>query len=244
MPAKLFFYYSAMNAGKSSTLLQASHNYNERNLRTILFIPTLIGRDRIESRIGLSAPAVQFEPDFDFFTYLQKALNEEGNKDRLGCVLIDECQFLNRAQVIQLTKVCDELKIPVLCYGLRSDFLGEPFEGSKYLLTYADAMTEIKTICSCGRKASMNQRIRSDGTPLAAGQQIEVGGNERYVGKCRRHFQEGLDQAARATTANSLSPESKEPASKKRKVDDVTPEKKELDFSATNPMMETSPPSA
>jgi len=242
MPAKLFFYYSAMNAGKSSTLLQASHNYNERNLRTILFIPTLIGRDRIESRIGLSAPAVQFEPDFDFVAYLQKALAEEG-KNSLGCVLIDECQFLNRAQVIQLTKVCDELKIPVLCYGLRSDFLGEPFEGSKYLLTYADVMTEIKTICSCGRKATMNQRIRADGTPLAAGQQIEVGGNERYVGKCRRHFQEGLEQAAQLL-AKTQSPESKEPASKKRKVDDATPEKKELGFSSENSLMETSPPSA
>lgn len=244
MPAKLFFYYSAMNAGKSSTLLQASHNYNERDLRTILFIPTLIGRDRIESRIGLSAPAVQFEADFDFHSYVQKALAEEGMAHKLGCILIDECQFLNRAQVIQLTRVADELQIPVLCYGLRSDFVGEPFEGSKYLMTYADAMTEIKTICSCGRKATMNQRVSSDGTPLAAGEQIEVGGNERYVGKCRKHFHEGLAEAARISAAQAQSPESKQPLSKQRKVAEVTPEKKERgDFSPTSRMTDTSVPS-
>jgi len=215
MPAKLFFYYSAMNAGKSSTLLQASYNYNERNLRTLLFIPKLIGKDSIVSRIGLSAPAITFGPDFDFVPYIRKAIEEasphegEGMKEKLGCVLVDEAQFLNKAQVLQLTRVADELQIPVLCYGLRSDFLGEPFEGSKYLLVYADVMTEIKTICSCGRKASMNQRVRDDGTPLAEGEQIEVGGNERYIGKCRRHFHEGLAQAKGALIAK-VEPESDE----------------------------------
>lgn len=194
-----------MNAGKSSTLLQASYNYNERGLRTLLFIPKLIGKDTIASRIGLKAPATQFDAEFDFFPHLEKAVKDASPhsdmKHDLGCVLIDEAQFLSKAQVIQLTRVVDEFQIPVLCYGLRSDFLGEPFEGSKYLLTYADVLTEIKTICSCGRKATMNQRVRADGTPLADGEQIEVGGNEKYVGKCRRHFHEGLAQAKKAKAA-------------------------------------------
>lgn len=251
MPAKLFFYYSAMNAGKSSTLLQASHNYQERGLRTLLFIPKLIGKDKICSRIGLSAPAIQFEPDFDFLPYVQKAVEDatprEDMKHDLACVLVDECQFLNRAQVIQLTKVADELGIPVLCYGLRSDFLGEPFEGSKYLLTYADVLTEIKTICFCGRKAGMNQRIRADGTPLAAGQQIEVGGNERYVGKCRRHFHEGLAQAqALMEKVGCESLELNEPASKRSKLAESTPEKRDLQSVPVHSSgrADTSPPSA
>lgn len=250
MPAKVFFYYSAMNAGKSSTLLQASHNYRERGLQTLLFIPKLIGKDRISSRIGLSAPAIQFDPDFDFYPYVQKAAEEasprEGLKHDLACVLVDECQFLNRAQVIQLTKVADELGIPVLCYGLRSDFLGEPFEGSKYLLCYADVLTEIKTICFCGRKATCNQRIRADGSPLAAGQQIEVGGNERYVGKCRRHFYEGLEQAQAAMAkAKCEALQIDEPASKYRKLGPApsTPEKKDLDSDPLHCITDTSPPS-
>jgi thymidine kinase len=244
MPAKLFFYYSAMNAGKSSTLLQASYNYNERGLRTLLFIPKLIGKDQIASRIGLRAPAIQFGPEFDFAGYVQKeiadsvpASSPDGAKHDLGCVLVDEAQFLNKAQVVQLSHIADEMQIPVLCYGLRSDFLGEPFEGSKYLLCYADVLTEIKTICSCGRKATMNQRIRGDGTPLAAGEQVEVGGNERYVGKCRRHFQEGL------ALANSITKdEAVEPPMKKRKLAEVTPEKK--DFDSENSRNVASPPSA
>jgi thymidine kinase len=235
MPAKLFFYYSAMNAGKSSTLLQASHNYNERGLRTLLFIPKLIGTDKISSRIGLSAPAIQFEPEFDFVAYVRKSIESEASSDNskhdVGCVLVDEAQFLNRTQVIQLTKVADELKIPVLCYGLRSDFQGEPFEGSKYLLCYADMLSEIKTICSCGRKATMNQRVLSDGTPVAAGKQIEVGGNERYVGKCRRHFHEGLAQA-----------EEIEQLSKKRRVADVATPQKGTDADAC--VEQASPPQA
>merc|ERR1719393_321424 len=154
----------------------------------------------------------------------------EGVKHDIGCVLVDEAQFLNKAQVLQLTKVADELDIPVLCYGLRSDFVGEPFEGSKYLLCYADVLAEIKTICTCGRKATMNQRIRADGTPLAAGEQIEVGGNEKYVGRCRRHFHEGLEQARKLMTGDVESPPSKEPVSKHRKLAEATPEKRELTF--------------
>jgi thymidine kinase len=252
MPAKLFFYYSAMNAGKSSTLLQASYNYNERGMRTLLFIPKLIGTDKIASRIGLSAPAKQFEPDFDFFSHMQEAVKEaaprEGSKTGdLGCVLVDECQFLNRAQVIQLTRVADELQVPVLCYGLRADFVGEPFEGSKYLLTYADVLSEIKTICWCGRKATLNQRVNADGRPVASGAQVEVGGNDRYVGKCRLHFHQGLEQAraaeaALAAKAEPVSQESNPPPAKQRKLNEVTPEKKETDGS---PLLQpVSPPSA
>jgi len=239
-----------MNAGKSSTLLQASHNYQERGLRTLLFIPKLIGKDKICSRIGLSAPAFQFEADFDFFPHVKKAVEEaapqqEGMKHDLGCVLVDECQFLNKAQVLQLTRVADELQVPVLCYGLRSDFLGEPFEGSKYLLCYADVLSEIKTICFCGRKATLNQRIRADGTPLAAGQQIEVGGNERYVGKCRRHFHEGLAQAkAVMEKAVHESPQVTEPPCKHRKVAESTPVKKDSESTPLRGITETSPGSA
>jgi len=247
MPAKVFFYYSAMNAGKSSTLLQASYNYNERGLRTFLFIPKLIGKDVIASRIGLKAPAHQFSPEFDFVAHLEKVIEEaprdENSKHDVGCVLVDECQFLNKAQVVQLTRVADELQIPVLCYGLRSDFLGEPFEGSKYLLCYADVLTEIKTICSCGRKATMNQRIRADGTPLAAGEQVEVGGNERYVGKCRRHFHEGLSQA-QSIIKGAKSPEGQEPVAKKLRLTEVTPEKKDVENAPAEHMTDVSPPSA
>lgn len=239
MPAKLFFYYSAMNAGKSSTLLQASYNYNERDLRTMLFIPKLIGKDQIVSRIGLAAQAIQFESDFNFVEFIKKSLeevtgqDESDTKQKLGCVLVDEAQFLNQSQVIQLTRVADELQIPVLCYGLRSDFLGEPFEGSKYLLTLADELREIKTICSCGRKASMNQRIREDGRPVASGDQVEVGGNDRYVGKCRKHFYDGLYEASTG-----------ESACKKPRSTDVTPPKKDGQDSSVNELLVTSPDKA
>jgi len=246
MPAKVFFYYSAMNAGKSSTLLQASYNYNERGLRTLLFIPKLIGNDFIASRIGLKASAYPFEPEFDFVAYAQKAIEDspprDDKKHDIGCILIDEAQFCTQAQVIQLTRVADEMQIPVLCYGLRSDFLGEPFEGSKYLMCYADVLTEIKTICTCGRKATMNQRIRADGTPLAAGEQIEVGGNERYVGRCRRHFYEGLEQARKQLPQDSKATQSDEPAAKLRKLAESTPEKKEPEAAAR--VTDASPSSA
>jgi len=209
MGAKLFFYYSAMNAGKSATLLQANHNYNERGMGTKLFIPTMIGTPNIASRIGLSAPAIQFEADFDFFEYM-KAHQERASTSAVeevvqscACVLVDEAQFLTQTQVRQLTRICDELQIPTLCYGLRSDFVGEPFEGSKYLLAWADNLTEIKTICSCGRKATMNQRVSADGKAVAEGEQVQVGGNERYIGKCRAHFWEGIEEAAARVAAAS-----------------------------------------
>lgn len=208
-----------MNAGKSTTLLQSSYNYRERGLQTLIFLPSLIGKTDVKSRIGLSSAAVVFDAEFDFVAYLKKyeedranaaestaESSEETQQSPCKCVLVDECQFLSKAQVIQLTRVCDTMNIPVLCYGLRSDFLGEPFEGSKYLLTYADVLTEIKTICTCGRKATMNQRVTADGKAVAVGAQVEVGGNERYVGKCRKHFMEALDGLNESTDADSASP--------------------------------------
>lgn len=198
MPAKLYFYYSAMNAGKSATLLQSNHNYHERGMGTLLFIPALMGTDRIRSRIGLEAPAHAFAKDFDFYAHVaehQRAAKE--GAPPCACILVDEAQFLTKAQVRQLTCVADELQVPVLCYGLRSDFQGEPFEGAKYLMTWADALCEIKTICHCGRKATMNQRVAADGSVVAQGAQVQVGGNESYVGKCRCHFWRGLEEAER-----------------------------------------------
>jgi len=202
MVAKLYFYYSAMNAGKSAILLQSNYNYNERGMQTLLFIPKLIGKGKVVSRIGLQKEATEFEPDLDFFEYVQK---QGVHGAPIACILIDEAQFLVRAQVKQLTRVCDRLGIPVLCYGLRTDFLGEPFEGSMYLLGLADVITEIKTICDCGRKATMNQRVNAVGEAVAEGEQVEVGGNERYIGRCRKHWDEHFEAAAarkRARTAD------------------------------------------
>lgn len=244
MPAKLYFYYSAMNAGKSTTLLQSSYNYNERGMKTHLFIPKLIGKAKIASRIGLEAPAFQFDPDFDFFNYF-KAQQETWRSDAqqepemgvcaepTGCILVDEAQFLNREQVRQLAKICDQLSVPVLCYGLRSDFQGEPFEGSKYLLTLADVITEIKTICSCGRKATMNARVGADGRVVCEGEQVQVGGNESYVGKCRKHYQEEMDAAeARLSNSTTNSAAGSEP---------TTPEKTENTRDAAANTSATSP---
>ena len=184
MMAKLYFYYSAMNAGKTTTLLQSSYNYNERGLSTLLFKPRIDNREggKISSRIGLSQEAILFDRDFDFVKYVS------GLKDKHACILIDEAQFLTKEQVIQLTRTVDELDIPVLCYGLRSDFMGNPFEGSSYLLALADSLVEIKTICYCGRKASMNMRVDANGNPVREGAQVEIGGNDRYVAVCRKHF--------------------------------------------------------
>jgi len=193
MGAKLFFYYSAMNAGKSASLLQASFNYKERGMQTKLFVPKLIGNDFIFSRVGLREAATPFGPEFDFLEHVAELRSE------LACVMIDEAQFLTRDQVVQLGKVADRLGVPVLCYGLRTDFMGNPFEGSQYLLGQADVLQEIKTICWCGRKATMNNRVGPDGKVLAEGEQAEVGGNERYVSKCRRHFYEALEEAAART---------------------------------------------
>lgn len=199
--AKLHFYYSAMNAGKSTTLLQSSHNYNERGLDTLLFIPAVddrAGVGVISTRIGLKQRAHIVQPDTNLFTTIEQM---QRNNPRLACILIDEAQFLNHAQVNQLCRVVDHLNLPVLCYGIRSDFQAEPFPGSLYLLTLADELTEIKTICHCGRKASMNMRIDENGKKVSRGSQVEIGGNERYVATCRRHFDLG-DAGLNATVAD------------------------------------------
>jgi thymidine kinase len=187
--AKLYFYYSAMNAGKTTVLLQSAHNYRERGLRPLLFTPALDDRHRvgvITSRIGLESPAIAFEPRDDLFERVQQAL-EQGN---IHCVLVDEAQFLNRAQVYQLTDVVDRLNIPVLCFGLRTDFQGELFEGSRYLLAWADRLEELKTICHTGKKATMVVRVDDNGYALREGSQVEIGGNERYVSVSRKEFKE------------------------------------------------------
>lgn len=186
--AKLHFYYSAMNAGKTTTLLQSDYNYRERGMQTLLFTPDFDTRYKegwIASRIGLKSPAVTYSHEFNFFTYIKSQRHEIEN---LSCILIDEAHFLTKAQVLQLCQVVDQLNIPVLTYGLRTDFRGEPFEGSKYLLALAEYLTEIKTICHCGRKATMNQRVNGAGTPILDGEQVEIGGNERYIALCRKHF--------------------------------------------------------
>jgi len=186
--AKLYFYYSAMNAGKSTVLLQASFNYQERGMSTLLFTPSIddrYGPDIISSRIGLTANAVSFDPQLNLFEATEHHLQVN---PKLACALIDEAQFLTKQQVIQLTKIVDQLKLPVLTYGLRSDFRGEPFEGSQYLLTWADNLIEIKTICYCGKKATMNARIDEEGHVIKTGDQIQIGGNDRYVSMCRKHF--------------------------------------------------------
>lgn len=177
-----------MNAGKSTVLLQSSHNYQERGMATVLFTPAIDTRytpGTINSRIGLNAQAIPFNNQFNLFDHVATLQSRQEN---LRCVLVDEAQFLTKPQVAQLAQIVDQLNIPVLAYGLRSDFLGEPFEGSLYLLAWADNLIEIKTICHCGRKATMNMRIDENNQPVRAGKQIEIGGNERYVATCRKHF--------------------------------------------------------
>ncbi|MGJ8648736.1 MAG: thymidine kinase [Opitutaceae bacterium] len=189
--AKLYFYYSAMNAGKSTALLQSSHNYQERGMQTLLLTPEIdqrAGADKIASRIGLTADAITFKPDENLFSVVCAAHEAEP----IACVLIDEAQFLNRQQVEQLSQVCDEIGIPVLCYGLRTDFQGNLFTGSAALLGWADNLIELKAICYCGRKATMNLRQGPDGKAIKEGEQVEIGGNERYVAMCRRHFRQAM----------------------------------------------------
>jgi thymidine kinase len=189
--AKLYFYYASMNAGKSTVLLQASFNYRERGMHTMLFTAAIddrAGQGIIASRIGLSAPADTFAPETDLFAAVASA-HAVGT---LNCVLVDEAQFLTKDQVWQLAHVADDLGIPVLCYGLRTDFLGNLFPGSQWLLAIADTLTELKAVCACGRKATMNLRIDGQGKPVASGQQTEIGGNDRYVALCRRHFAAAL----------------------------------------------------
>ncbi|MDN3699824.1 thymidine kinase [Vibrio artabrorum] len=189
--AQMYFYYSAMNAGKSTTLLQSSFNYRERGMTPVIFTAALddrYGIGKVSSRIGLQSEAQLFKNDTDMFEAIQ-TLNEE---EKRHCVLIDECQFLSKEQVYQLTEVVDKLHIPVLCYGLRTDFLGELFEGSRYLLSWADKLVELKTICHCGRKANMVIRTDEHGVAIAEGDQVAIGGNDQYVSACRLHYKEAL----------------------------------------------------
>lgn len=189
--AKLHFYYSAMNAGKSTTLLQSSHNYNERGMDTLLFTPIIddrYGIGKITTRIGLQNEAIPVPKDMNLYDYTKQAIAKNPN---IKCVLVDEAQFLSKKQVHELGLVTDDLNIPVLAYGIRTDFMAEPFEGSLYLLALADQLIEIKTICHCGRKATMNMRIDESGRAIREGEQIQIGGNERYVATCRRHFRLG-----------------------------------------------------
>jgi len=189
--AKFYFYYAAMNAGKSSTLLQADFNYRERGMRTVLFTAAFDDRfepGKITSRIGLASHATAIDADTDLY----EEVVAERVEAPVDCVLVDEAQWLTRAQVFQLAAVCDELGIPVLAYGLRTDFKANLFPGSAALLAIADTLVELKAICACGRKATMNLRVDSEGFAVKEGAQIELGGNERYVALCRRHYTEQM----------------------------------------------------
>ncbi len=189
--AKLHFYYSAMNAGKSTILLQSSYNYNERGMDTLLLVPGVddrFGMGRITSMIGLTQEALPIDAKFDVFKYAVKQVEDNPN---IKCILVDEAQFLTKQQVHQLSDITDDLNLPVLAYGLRSDFRGEPFEGSMYLMALADNLIELKTICHCGKKATMNMRIDESGKKVTDGAQVEIGGNDRYIAVCRKHFKEG-----------------------------------------------------
>ena len=192
--AKLYFYYAAMNAGKSTTLLQADYNYRERGMETMLWTAAFddrSGSGMIGSRIALSAPAATYSEDVDLFA----AIGEELKKRKLDCLLVDEAQFLTRDHVRQLCRVADDLGIPVLCYGLRTDFQGKLFPGSAALLALADSLIELKAVCECGRKATMNLRVDAQGHAVAAGAQTDICGNDRYIALCRRHFFERLTES-------------------------------------------------
>jgi thymidine kinase len=185
--AKLYFYYAAMNAGKSTTLLQADFNYRERGMETMLWTAAFddrSGSGTIGSRIALSAPAHTYDEDVDLFD----AVGKELKKRPVHCVLVDEAQFLSQRHVLQLCEVADNLGIPVLCYGLRTDFQAKLFPGSAALLALADSLIELKAVCECGRKATMNLRVDELGFAVARGAQTEIGGNDRYVALCRKHF--------------------------------------------------------
>ena len=189
--AKLYFHYSTMNAGKSTLLLQAAHNYHEGGMATYLItaqFDTRAGEGRIASRIGIGEPADTFAPGEDMFLKLEEHLA----KTPVACVFIDEAQFLTKAQVWQLARAVDDLGVPVMCYGLRVDFQGNLFPGSAALLAWADEMREVRTICHCGKKATMVIRRAPDGRALKEGEQVVIGGNETYVSLCRRHWREAL----------------------------------------------------
>ena len=187
--AKLYFNYSSMNAGKSTILLQANHNYKERGMNTVIYTSSIdnrYGKKEIVSRIGLKAESNIFSDSTDIY----KEIINFNKEKKVDCVLIDEAQFLNKDQVTQLGQIVDELDIPVLTFGIRTDFKGNLFEGSEYLLAWADNLKEIKTVCHCGRKATMVLRLDKNGNVIEEGDQIEVGGNEKYVSICRKHFYE------------------------------------------------------
>ena len=189
--AKLYFYYSTMNAGKSTTLLQSSYNYRERNMNTLVYTAAIddrFGAGRVTSRIGISEQANTFARDTDLFAEIKQHLT----KEPWQCILVDEAQFLTKEQVYQLSDVVDKLKIPVLCYGLRTDFQAELFEGSRYLLAWADQLEELKTICYCGRKANFVLRLNEQGEVVKQGDQIQIGGNDSYLSVCRLHYKERI----------------------------------------------------
>lgn len=189
--AKLYFHYSTMNAGKSTLLLQASHNYRERGMTTYLLTAAFDGRagtGRIGSRIGIGADADTYTPDTNLFATLE----DELSKSPIDCAFIDEAQFLTEAQVWQLARAVDDLGVPVMCYGLRVDFQGKLFPGSAALLALADEMREVRTICHCGKKATMVVRQDEDGSVLKEGAQVQIGGNETYVSLCRRHWRAAM----------------------------------------------------
>lgn len=185
--AQLYFYYSAMNAGKSTSLLQSAYNYKERGMQVALFTMSLDNRfaeGKIASRIGLQSDANLFDQNTEFFDTVEKLHKQE----KLSCVFIDEAQFLSKAQVKQCLQIVDQLDVPVLAYGLRTDFKGETFTGSHYLLAWADKLNELKTICHCGRKANFVAKVDERGDIIQEGAQVEIGGNEKYVSLCRRHY--------------------------------------------------------
>tara|TARA_B100000925_G_scaffold70391_1_gene48801 strand:+ start:410 stop:961 length:552 start_codon:yes stop_codon:yes gene_type:complete len=178
-----------MNAGKSTALLQSNYNYNERGMDTLLFLPKVdadANKNKIHSRIGLNADAISVDTNFNFFKYVQNFKN----KKKVDAILIDEVQFLTKDQVRQICKISDTLNIPSMCYGIRTDFRGELFEGSSELLALADNLIELKTVCDCGRKATMVVRLDESGNVITAGEKIQIGGNDSYKVFCRKHFRE------------------------------------------------------
>ncbi|MCW9042737.1 MAG: thymidine kinase [Pseudopelagicola sp.] len=192
--AKLYFHYSTMNAGKSTVLLQAAHNYRERGMETYLLtaaVDTRAGQGKIASRIGIESPATAFRPQDDLYHMIRSRLAEGS----CACVFLDEAQFLSDAQVWQLARAVDDLGVPVMCYGLRVDFQGKLFPGSATLLALADEMREVRTICHCGKKATMVVRMDAHGSALHEGAQVQIGGNESYVSLCRRHWREAMGDA-------------------------------------------------
>lgn len=191
MMAALHFIYSTMNAGKSTALLQTSHGYRERGLETMVFTSSKddrYGKSEVVSRVGLRSAAYTYAESDNIYEMVQN----ENEKNKLSCILIDESQFLTKAQVEQLGKIVDELNITVMAFGIRTDFQGELFEGSKYLLAWADRLKELRAVCHCGSKATMIVRVSEDGSIIRSGDQVEIGGNERYLSLCRKCFYDGI----------------------------------------------------